>query len=103
MTDTRIAFCGLFCGNCGNFKRGRCKGCAEEAWFKMCRVRPCAIEKGFATCAECEELETCKILNNFIAKIFSFIFRSDKMASLRMIRDEGMEEFIAFKAAQGKM
>jgi hypothetical protein len=46
---------------------------------------------------------TDRTLNNFIGKVFSFIFRADKMASLRMIRDEGMEKFIAFKTAQGKM
>jgi hypothetical protein len=103
MADTRVAVCGLFCGNCGNFKRGKCKGCAEQAWFKRCRVRPCAFERGFATCAECEEMESCKTLDNFISKIFGLIFRSDKMASLRMIRDEGMEKFIAFKTEQGKM
>jgi hypothetical protein len=74
-----------------------------QAWLKGCRVRACAFERGFATCAECEEMETCRILNNFISKVFSFIFRSDKMVSLRMIRDEGMEKFIAFKTAQGKM
>lgn len=103
MVETRVAVCGLFCGNCGNYQRGRCKGCAVQAWLKGCRVRACAFERGFATCAECEEMETCRILNNFISKIFSFIFRTDKMGSLRMIRDEGMEKFIAFKTAQGKM
>lgn len=48
-------------------------------------------------------METCKTLDNFIGKIFSFIFRSDRMGGLRMIRDEGMEAFIQYKTTQGKM
>ena len=68
-----------------------------------CRIRTCTFEKGFATCAECEEMETCRILDNFIGKIFSFIFRSDRMGGLRLIRNEGMEAFIQYKTAQGKM
>lgn len=103
MVETRVAVCGLFCGNCGKFRRGRCEGCAVQAGFSRCRIRTCALERGFATCAECEEMETCGILNNFISKLFGFVFRTDRMASLRMIRGEGMERFIAFKTAQGKM
>jgi hypothetical protein len=103
MVETRVAACGLFCGNCGKLQRGRCEGCVVQPGLRRCRIRACAFERGFATCAECEEMETCKILNNFISKIFGFIFRSDRMGGLRMIRDEGMEKFIAFKTAQGKM
>ncbi len=103
MAEARVAVCGLFCGNCGKLQRGRCKGCTVQAGLKGCRVRACALERGFTTCAECEEMETCKVLNNFISKVFGFIFRSDKMGGLRMIRDEGMEAFIQYKTAEGRM
>jgi hypothetical protein len=103
MIETKVAVCGLFCGNCRKYQTDRCKGCAVQAGLAGCRIRTCAFERGFTTCAECEEMETCKTLDNFIGKIFSFIFRSDRMGGLRMIRDEGMEAFIQYKTAQGKM
>ena len=26
-----VAGCGLYCGKCGAFRKGRCKGCRENA------------------------------------------------------------------------
>ena len=40
-----------------------CLGCRAEgmkfAYCAMCGIRSCAVEKGFATCGECAELDTC--------------------------------------------
>lgn len=40
-----------------------CMGCRTEGlkfgWCSMCGIRACALGKGFETCGECSELETC--------------------------------------------
>ena len=43
-----------------------CMGCREEgvkfAHCYECEIRNCVHAKGYQTCAECEELETCPIV-----------------------------------------
>jgi hypothetical protein len=43
-----------------------CTGCRTEgvkfSQCDVCEIRKCAIEKGFGTCGECEELDTCQIV-----------------------------------------
>jgi hypothetical protein len=43
-----------------------CTGCREEgvklAHCNECKIRLCAIEKGFKTCAECSSMETCSLV-----------------------------------------
>ena len=40
----------IVCAGCPN------EGCPLDAG---CKVRPCAIAKGFATCAECNQFDSC--------------------------------------------
>ena len=92
-----IACCGLICSDCGAFKRNKCDGCHyDKPLSANCKVKPCVISQGFATCADCKEFENlrdCKKLNNFISKIFAFIFRSDRLGNLQTIRQTGLEDF----------
>ena len=82
--NEHIAACGLFCTNCGKFKRGRCQGCQEVPGFQRCSIRKCVIEKGITICAECDEFASprsyaeCKKINNLIAKIFALILSPDR-------------------------
>jgi hypothetical protein len=43
-----------------------CTGCREEgvklAHVGECQIRKCVNEKGFNTCAECNDLETCLLV-----------------------------------------
>ncbi len=44
-----------------------CTGCMEEG-VKIghageCQIRNCVISKGYRTCADCKELETCSIVS----------------------------------------
>jgi len=86
-----VAYCGLVCSDCGAYKKNKCKGCHSEKPMNIgCKVKPCAIERGYSTCAECSDfadLRDCKKLNNFISKIFAFIFRSDRIGNLYRIRE----------------
>ena len=93
-----IARCGLVCSECGAFKKQKCGGCeSENPCYKGCKIRPCAQSKEISTCAQCgdfEHLKDCKKLHNFIAMIFKFIFRSDRLGNLAEIRQVGIEKYI---------
>ena len=100
MSDEMIlAYCGLVCNDCGAFKKQKCEGChSERPLNKGCKVKPCAVDKGIITCADCDEFEDlakCKKLNNFISKIFKLIFKTDRLGNLQRIRQNGLEQFKA--------
>jgi hypothetical protein len=44
-----------------------CTGCREEgakfSHCEVCEIRKCATAKGFNTCGDCNELETCVIVS----------------------------------------
>ena len=107
--EAHIAPCGLFCSECGKFKRDKCEGCQIQAGFKQCSIRICVIEKGIKTCAECQEFKAprdykeCKKVNNFIAKVISLITGSNRPAALALLRDEGIESYLVEKRRANKM
>ncbi len=91
-----IAYCGLYCGSCKKYLKGNCPGCKENEKASWCKVRKCCMENNYSSCADCKEYEDimkCKMYNNFMAKIFSFIFRSDREACIKMIKEKGYDEF----------
>jgi len=93
-----VAHCGLYCGACGAYLRGRCQGCAENHRATWCKVRSCCQTSGYASCADCKEHpdpQECRWFNNWIAKIFGFIFRSDRAACIRQIRLIGLDAHAA--------
>lgn len=97
-----VAYCGLFCGGCGSYTRGRCKGCKDGGGFSSCKVRICSIDREYRSCAECEEVLDCKKLNNFISKVMAFIFRSDRKGNLQGIKEMGIERWAEERSASGK-
>ena len=38
----------------------RCDGKKTVFCDKLCQIRQCAMKKGFETCGDCSELDTCK-------------------------------------------
>ena len=97
MKEIIVAYCGLICSECGAFKKGRCKGCfGEKPMNKNCKIKRCNVEKKYSTCADCTEfanIKDCKKLNNFISKIFHFLFKSNRLENLEKIRKDGLEKF----------
>jgi hypothetical protein len=88
------AYCGLYCGACGACRRERCPGCRENKRAGWCKVRACCIEHGYSTCADCRivaDPRDCSKFNNFIAKLFGLIFRSDRRACILQIREIGLQ------------
>ncbi len=94
-----VSYCGLYCGSCGKYTKGKCPGCAENEKATWCKIRKCCIEKGINSCAQCDEfsdVKDCKMFDNFVAKMFEFVFKSDRKAGVKMIKDSGYEEFAKY-------
>lgn len=92
-----IAKCGLYCGTCKKLLSGKCPGCKESTKASWCKIRTCTIENNYDNCSQCAKinLEDCKKLNNFIGKAFSLVFKTDRLASLTYIKNNGAELFAA--------
>lgn len=91
-----VSYCGLYCGACKKYTKGSCPGCHEKTDAKWCKIRDCCIENNYLSCASCKEFANaseCKKFTNFVSKIFEFIFRSDRIACLEMIKEKGYEKF----------
>ena len=89
-----VAYCGLYCGACGAYLRDRCPGCHENQKATWCKVRSCCIDNQYSSCADCKQFDDpndCKMFNNFVSKIFAFIFRSDRAACIQQIRKSGIQ------------
>ena len=91
-----IAYCGLYCGACGRYRKEKCPGCHENSKASWCKVRSCCIENSYSTCADCKEFSNpkdCKKFNNFMSKLFGFIFNSDRAACIDCIKQTGLQAF----------
>lgn len=95
ISDTRlIARCGLYCGACRKYLQEKCPGCRLNDKASWCGIRKCAQEKEFSSCADCSmEVNDCKTYSNFMAKIFAFIFKSDRPACIRFIKEHGEKAY----------
>jgi hypothetical protein len=90
-----VARCGLYCGACRSYLNGKCEGCLKNEKASWCKIRPCCAEKEIATCAECAEFPNpldCKKFNNFVSKVFGFVFNSDRAACIAQIKRCGLGE-----------
>ncbi|MFH1029996.1 MAG: DUF4334 domain-containing protein [bacterium] len=93
-----IGSCGLICSRCIFFKKNNCCGChsKKHVFFKNCPIKTCANKNKYSTCADCYKFPTlkkCKKINSFILKIYSRIFRLDRISNLNRIRKVGIEKF----------
>jgi hypothetical protein len=90
-----VAFCGLYCGACRSYLKGKCPGCKENVKASWCKVRQCCMENNFQSCADCTTIELleCKKYNNFISKMFGYVFNSDRPACIARIKEIGYDDF----------
>ncbi|MDO4311121.1 MAG: DUF3795 domain-containing protein [Prevotella sp.] len=89
-----IAACGLYCGACRKYLAEKCPGCRFNEKASWCKIRTCIRKNGFHSCAECsKDVAECRTYSNLIGKIFAFVFRSDRPACIRYIREHGEEAF----------
>ncbi len=97
-----VAHCGLYCGTCRAYRRGRCPGCHDNEQASWCKVRTCCLENDYSSCAECRTVadpRDCKKFNNFISKLFGLIFRSDRRACIVQIAQKGLQGHAQLMAA----
>ena len=88
-----VAYCGLYCGACRAYLNEKCPSCHVNAKATWCKVRTCCIAGQRSSCAECKDNSdpmACSKYNNFMSKIFGFIFRSDRAACIRQIKEIGI-------------
>jgi len=100
-----VASCGLYCGACKSYLNAKCPGCHENSKATWCTVRSCCSDKQIKSCAECTDFadpRACKKFNNFISKLFGFVFRSDRAACIAQIRQVGLEGHASLMAASGR-
>lgn len=100
-----VSFCGLYCGNCGKYKNGKCLGCAKNKKATWCKIRTCNIEQGIKSCADCKiiSLNKCKKFNNPVAKVFSYLFNSNRASAIAFIKGKGYLAFVNQMNETGKM
>lgn len=94
-SDVRnIAACGLYCGACRKYLAEKCPGCRLNEKASWCKIRACCMKNGFNTCAECSRnVNECQLFSNWIGKIFALLFRSDRAACIRYIKEHGEQAF----------
>ena len=101
-----IAYCGLYCGNCRQYKKGKCPGCRENEKMTWCKIRKCCIENNYRSCAACSEfvnVNECKKFNNLIGRVVSFFFKSDRKKSIEYIRASGYDDYMVKMVEERKM
>ena len=88
--NPEIAACGLF-AELPQFGKEVLSGCRPNEKASWCKVRACCIEHGWQSCAECTLMppQTCQKFDNFIAKVFQVVFRSDRRGCVERIREVG--------------
>jgi hypothetical protein len=100
-----VAYCGLYCGACRSYLRGRCPGCHDNSKAAWCTVRTCCIDRNYSSCADCREFEDpreCKKYNNIVSKIVGFVLRSDRAACIMQIKNMGIPDHADTMARQKK-
>jgi len=102
-----VAVCGLYCGACGSYRKGKCPGCSKNTKATWCKTRTCSEENHFGSCADCYRYpdpgKECRKLNNPIAWVFSVLFNSNRSANLKHIREIGREAYAKEMAEAGRM
>jgi hypothetical protein len=99
MTVPEIGCCGAYCGSCRVLREGACKGCKlgydtgeRELGKARCRIKVCCMTKGYRSCADCPEIETCGIMKEFFGKN-GYKYKKYKEA-IEFIRKNGYDAFL---------
>ena len=105
-----ISYCGIYCGACPGYQRGRCKGCrsteAKPDRKTNCGygMRNCCEDKDLDHCGQCADYP-CSKLNKLIKSQKGrkeYDYRHDIPFSLEMIKKEGLENWLQFEKNKWK-
>lgn len=99
-----VAYCGLYCGACGKYLKGKCPGCRQNEKAKWCKIRACCIDNRYHNCSECQmNPHDCKKFNNLLSKFFALVFGSDREACIKRISEVGADKFADEMAEKNTM
>jgi adenosine deaminase len=95
-----IGCCGAYCKTCKPLIEGFCKGCKlgfdtgeRDIEKAKCKIKICCFkEKGYDTCADCADIDDCKIIGDWFAKK-GYKYQKYKQA-IEFIRENGYSDFI---------
>ncbi len=96
-----IGCCGAYCKPCRALADGVCRGCKlgydsgeRDIAKAKCRIKVCCFrDKKLSTCADCPELDSCAIMQEFFSKK-GYKYKKYRQ-SLEYIRENGYARFIA--------
>ncbi len=98
-TKKDIGCCGAFCGTCKVKKEKLCLGCKSgylsgerDISKAKCKMKICCITKGLASCADCNEIDRCLMIQEFYNKN-GYKYKKYKEA-IDYIRSNGYEIFL---------
>jgi hypothetical protein len=97
-----ISYCGFYCGACPKFLKEKCSGCKGDnpgcaMGYKECKVRPCCIENGYSSCADCKRYSSvrdCRDYNPVMIRFGQFITRTNRRMGIELLKEKGQREFM---------
>ena len=99
MSIEAVGCCGAYCGSCKVLHSDYCEGCKigylngeRDINKAKCKMKVCCISKQYNSCADCSELETCQIINDFFSKN-GYKYKKYKQA-IDFISQYGYENFL---------
>jgi hypothetical protein len=99
MSIKEIGCCGAYCKTCKPFNTGNCKGCKlgydtgeRELRKARCKIKVCCIGKNYHSCADCPEIKSCPVINDFYNKN-GYKYGKYRQAT-EFIRENGYDEFL---------
>lgn len=108
-----IGCCGAYCKTCKPFIVGFCKGCKlgfdtgeRDINKAKCKIKVCCFKnRKLDTCADCSDLNSCKIIGDWHSKK-GYKYKKYKQA-IEFIKGEGYPTFIRladkWNGAYGKL
>ena len=92
-----VAFCGLYCANCGRYRKGKCPGCKDNQKATWCKIRTCCLDKDIINCSACgtwTDPKECRIYNNFLSRVIELISATDRSLCIRYLQNNPVEKFV---------
>lgn len=82
--DEQIAFCGVDCASCQDFRERKCPGCRKSEWPEgdPCPPVACCEKRGIAVCGQCEDFP-CPMMREFYGESDSHRAAFDRMCAIR--------------------
>lgn len=108
-----VGCCGAYCKTCKPYLEGYCKGCKigfdtgeRDINKAKCKIKLCCFrDRKLATCADCPDLDSCKIMEEFYSKNGYKYGRYRK--AIEYIKARGYDGFLRhadkWKGAYGKL